>query len=267
MLMDRTLPRPLDWRWLLVPPLALLVLLNVASLVNLLPQVVLYGGRAGDWANWGRVDLADPYAWDWVRWSPPAVWLSATIQPWAYPLVFVGNLLVLLTLPWRVALIALLFWPFWGAQLHGSFLPVIFAAAWHGLNGKTWGVVAFVAFAALIPRPLMLPVLAVLLWRYPLARWAFGLSVLSVVVYSLAVGQLDDWLLRLIEVPADQAYNVAPSALIGAWWVPIGLALSAVLTWRGWYGLASIAAQPYLLTYYLLMLVLEARPARTSSTR
>jgi hypothetical protein len=172
------------------------------------------------------------------------------------------NLLAVATLPWRVALVSILLWPFWESQLHGSFTPLIFVSAWHALEGRTWGTVAFCTFAAFIPRPLMLPVLVVLLWRYPVARWAFIGAGVFVLAYSLAVGQLDDWVLRLVAVPAEQPYNIAPSALIGSWWVPIGLALGAVLTWRGWYGLASLAVQPYLFTSYLLMGVLDLRLSR-----
>jgi hypothetical protein len=249
-------------RWWVYPAVivgTLLVLLNFAMLANVLPQIPEWGGRAGDWYYWGQVDLADPYAWEWVRWSPPAVWLNTTIQPWAYPVVFALNIVALTFLPWRVALIAVLLWPFWGSQLHGSLLPMIVVAAWTALDGRKAGVVAFVLFAALIPRPLMLPVLVVLLYRYPLARWAFGASVLFVVGYSLAVGQLDDWVLRLTAVGADQPYNVSPSAWIGAWWYPVGLTLAAFLTWRGWYGLASLAISPYLFTSYLLFALLDLR--------
>lgn len=262
--MDRALPRPLDWRWLLLVPATLLVLLNVASLINILPQLQ-YGGRAGDWGNWGRVDLADPYAWDFVRWSPPAVWLQTTVQPWAYPVVFATNLAALWFVPWRVALVMLLFWPFWGAQLHGSIIPLTVVAAWNALEGKGVGIVAFCVIAALIPRPLMLPVLAVLLWRYPLARWAFVGSAGFVVAYSLAVGQLGDWVGNML-IASGGPYNVAPSVLIGVWWVPISLALAAVLTWRGWYGVASVVISPYLLTYYLTFVVLDLRRLHAGTT-
>lgn len=263
--MDHALPRPLDWRWLLVVPLTLFVLLNVASMVNILPQLPTWGGRAGDWYHWGQVDIHDPYAWEWVRWSPPAVWLQATVQPWAYPVVFAANLLSLLLLPWRVALVFLLFWPFWSAQLQGSFMPMIVVAAWNALEGKRWAVVAFCCVAVLIPRPLMLPVLGVLLWRYPAARWALLGTTVFVVSYSLAVGQMDDWVARMLTVGADQPFNVSPSALIGAWWYLIGFALAGWLTWKGWYGLASLAISPYLLTYYLSIALVDLK--RSSKSR
>jgi hypothetical protein len=249
------------WGWLLVVPVTLIVLFNVANLVNDIPQLQ-YGGRVGDWYYWGRVNVEDPYPWEWVRWSPPAVWFSATIQPWAYPLVFLANLVAIATLPWRVALVFALSFPFWAGQLGGSFIPMIVVAAWHAIEGRRFGIVAFVLIAALIPRPIMLPVLGVLLWRYSLARWTLLGGAVFVVGYSLAVGQLDDWLIRLAEVQGDQ-YNLSPSALIGAWWYPIGLALAAFLTWKGWYGLASLAISPYLFSTYLLFGLLDLRRLRS----
>jgi hypothetical protein len=59
--------------------------------------------------------------------------------------------------------------------------------------------------------------------------------------------------------------NLGPSALIGWAWVPIGLALGAWLTWKGRLGLASLAVSPYVLPYYLVMILLELSPlvART----
>ena len=46
----------------------------------------------------------------------------------------------------------------------------------------------------------------------------------------------------------------------------IGLPLAAWLTWKGRLGLASLAASPYWLPYYLLMLLLEL-PIRTAQMR
>ena len=63
------------------------------------------------------------------------------------------------------------------------------------------------------------------------------------------------WQGRPIGIPFD----VGPSRLIGSLWVPIGLVLAAVLTWRGRLGWASLAASPYWLPYYLMMPFLEIR--------
>ena len=57
-------------------------------------------------------------------------------------------------------------------------------------------------------------------------------------------------------------YNYGPSRFIGLLWIPIGVALAVLLTWRGRLGLASLAISPYWLPYYFLMLLLEFAPAR-----
>ena len=57
--------------------------------------------------------------------------------------------------------------------------------------------------------------------------------------------------------PAD----VGPARIIGAVWVPCGVALAALLTWKGRLGLASLAASPYWVPYYGVMLrLLELTP-------
>jgi len=85
-----------------------------------------------------------------------------------------------------------------------------------------------------------------------------------------AMGLATEWLAALVgaqsELHAD--LNLAPSALIGAWWLPIGAAAAIWLTYRGRLGLASIAASPYWLPYYFLMLLLElVRPAEDDQRR
>lgn len=60
--------------------------------------------------------------------------------------------------------------------------------------------------------------------------------------------------------------DTGPGRLIGPIWVPLGLAIAAVLTWRGRLGLASMAASPYWVDYYLLILLVEAIPRKASMT-
>ncbi len=76
---------------------------------------------------------------------------------------------------------------------------------------------------------------------------------------SLGTGHGGDWLLSLRQTGQElgSIEDLGPALLIGVWWVPIGLALGAWLTVKGRLGLASIAASPYWLPYYLLMGLLE----------
>lgn len=268
--MQGTLVRPLEGQRTAllivgVPAAALLVVWNFAGVlhtVSMLPNA----GRISDWFYWGWVDPMDPYAWEWVRWSPPAVWAMTVIQPWALPIVMAAHVAVLGFLrPWWVIGVVLLSWPFWEDFLAGGTVVFCFVAAWTALRGSRAGMVAFVILAALIPRPIMLPVLAYLLWTRPESRWWFAGAAAFVAAYSLAVGQLDDWVLRMIEVGAEQQFNLSPSALIGPWWYPVGLALGVWLTVKGRLGLASLVVSPYLSMYYLLFGLLELQSNRLSA--
>jgi hypothetical protein len=77
----------------------------------------------------------------------------------------------------------------------------------------------------------------------------------------LVLGFGPAWLDALLH--ATEGVEVAdfgPAAFIGSLWLPIGLVLAAFLTWRGRLGLASLAASPYWLPQYLLMLLLDLVP-------
>ena len=106
-----------------------------------------------------------------------------------------------------------------------------------------------------MPRPIMLPALAWLLWRQPWTRWPFvGIAVVSL-LGAFATGWLDEWIGALFRggmAETTSWLNLSPSRFIGAWWLLIGVPLAAWLTWRGRLGLASLAVSPYLLPYYLL---------------
>jgi len=253
-------------RWLAVAPvvfltpvLALMAYWNFAGLLYSIGALP-HAGTIGDWFYWGWVDPAHPYAFEWVRWSPPAVAVMGFLHPWALWPVIVAHVAVLAFLrDWRVIAIVLLAWPFWEDALNGGITTFAFVAAWAAIEGSSVGVAAFVLPAVLVPRPLMLPVLAWLAWHRPLARWLIALGAFGVVAVSFATNQLGPWLQRLVEVGAPPTFNLAPSAWIGGWWVLIGLPLAAWLTIRGRLGLASLAASPYLLVYYLGFALLELR--------
>lgn len=255
----------LDWRWLLVPPVALLLYWNFAGVAYTVGAMNRFG-EIGDWHYWGQVDPVNPYAWEWVRWSPPAVWLWTTLNPFGWVMIAAHFAVLAFLRPWWVIPVVLLFWPFWEDTLAGTDLTFAFVSAWTALNGSRIGGAAFVIHSAFIPRPLMLPVLAYLLVKRPEMRWWFAGAVLFVLGYSLAVGQLDDWALRMIDnAKVSSLANLSPSAWIGWWWIPIGLALSVWFTVKGRFGLASLAISPYIGMYYLMMGLLELRQVKLNS--
>jgi hypothetical protein len=131
------------------------------------------------------------------------------------------------------------------------------------LAGSRIGTGVYLLLALLMPRPLAVPLLVWLLWKRPEWRIPFAVAVVLNVVAVVALGYGPAWLTALLH--AGEGTSVAdfgPAAFIGTLWVPIGLVLAAFLTWRGRLGLASLAASPYWLPQYLLMLLLDIVPVR-----
>ena len=161
---------------------------------------------------------------------------------------------------WPMRLLAIASWPFWYDVEAGNILVfVVLAAAW-ALRGSRVATGALLLLTVLVPRPLMLPLAAWLLWQRP--EWrvpfvaAFGMHLAAVLI----TGRGGEWLGAMLAASGDVGIpsNIAPSRFIGTLpWMAVGLPLAAWLTWKGRLGLASLAASPYWLPYYLLMLLLE----------
>ena len=218
-----------------------------------------------DWAIFARALSAEsPYAPETsFRWSPVAIPFVAGVLALGWPVWVAAHFAALgLLRDWRLIALVLVSYPFWFDVRLGNMMTFVAVIAWLAVNGSRAGTVAFFVLAVLVPRPLMLPVLAWLLWKRPETRiWFAAIFVLHAIAV-VATGYADDWVLRLIDTPEGQMTNGGnwwPSAIIGAWWLPIGLALGTWLTMKGRLGLASIAVQPYMLPYYWLMLLLELR--------
>jgi hypothetical protein len=262
MIGDAKRPAALWGRRVVFAGIALWLLwLNVVWLLSF--QEWARGGFwANDWSLLATLDAANPYANPAFHWSVPAAWLwTGVVVPMGFLAWSALHFAALATIrDWRVVAASLLTFPFWFDLGSGNMLTFAFVAAWHALAGRRWGIVVFCVLAAFVPRPLMLPVLAVLLWRSGTARLAFGAAAVVVVFAGLATGTLGDWLRLLVIAPANEygaVWNIGPSSIIGVAWVPIGLVLAAVLTWRGHIGLASLAISPYLIHYYAIMVLLE----------
>jgi len=160
----------------------------------------------------------------------------------------------------RLMLITVLSWPFWVDVYNGNTMIFVFVAAVGALRGSVIGSGAFLALALLMPRPLMLPLLAWVLWKQPRWRLYFPIMVVVFAFLVLLTGQGLAWVETLAgvgEAVAASSRDIGPSALVGLWWVPIGVVLAVVLTYLGRVGLASMAASPYWLPQYLLMTLLE----------
>lgn len=238
---------------------ALLGVVNCIGLVTTLPFAFL-GGK--DWdivmaAGHAIAAGQSPYD-DIFRWHPFMAWAALAVEPLGLLAWRLLHLAALALLPWRVALIVVLTYPFWWDWNLGNLNVFVFVAAWHAMKGRP---LAFLILAVLIPRPLYLPVTAWVLWRFPEWRGRFLVIAGIAALGALGTGWGFDWLSALMRSGDDLAheFNFGPSHIIGLWYLPIGAALAAWLTWRGRVGLASIAASPYLLPYYGLMGLLELR--------
>lgn len=239
-----------------------LAAVNAVGLAQTALWLIRHGGTGGDWSTLSALSLADPYAVGGFRWSPPAAWIWATaVVPLGLPLWQALHLVVLaLVRDWRVIGLALLSWAFWQDLANGNVMTLVVVSAWWALRGSTAGTVAFLALSVLVPRPLMLPVLAWLLVKRPQARLWFALLAVLVIGLALASGQMGDWVERLLVTGRDELssmWNIGPSKLIGPVWIPIGVALAAVLAWKGWLGISSVVIGPYLFPYYMLMGLLD----------
>ena len=258
-----------------LPPLPLAVLILAAVLANAwftgwtIAELIQFP-RAVDWVVLttaaDRVSAGlDPYGFAFgdgsFRWSPLVAWLFVPlgyIGPLAWRLLHLAALLLIPSR--RLAIVVVLSWPFWFDVATGNVMTFVFVTATLALRGHRAAAIAALALTILVPRPLMIPLAAWLLWKQPgLWRWGLALVVLHLGAL-LVTGWGGEWVARLASVAPDQIgipFDVGPARLIGGLWVPIGLALAIILTLRGRVGWASLAASPYWLPYYLFMPLLE----------
>jgi hypothetical protein len=206
----------------------------------------------------GLYDWEGIYAWSY---SPPLAYVFTVLTPigfFGWSILHVAALALLRDT--RLILITALSWPFWADLYNGNTMVFVFVAAVAAIRSSTIGTGTFLALALLMPRPLMLPLIAWVLWKQPQWRLYFPLMVAAFAILVLLTGHGQAWVETLFgvgEAVAASSRDVGPSAVIGAWWLPIGAVLAVVLTAAGRVGLASMAASPYWLPQYLLMTLLE----------
>ena len=269
---------PVSLRWRRIAVVALVLGLMVPNV--LLLRESLGTLRAGDWFvyDWWLIEQAATRAgtgtmYEWgaeaaggagtylYRYSPLLPHVMAPIVDYGLQVWRLLHVAVLILLPRPVAGLALLAGPFWFDVVHGNFLTFAVVLAWLALDGRRWAQVGYFALTMLIPRPLMMPVVVWLLWRRPESRPIFAAVLVANIVGLAWTGEALAWMGALLASGGTitSFYDVGPSRIIGPWWLPIGLALGAWLTWKGRLGLASLAVSPYVWPYYLVMALLELR--------
>jgi hypothetical protein len=254
----------------------LLLILNF-YLFSRTDWTMLRGGSGADWTIFGEAGRRalhggalyaseDNYAF---RYSPLLAYFFAAISPigaLAWRLLHVATVGALAFADRRLALITVIAWPFWFDVEAGNLTTFVFVIAAFALSGRRWAIGAYLLATLLIPRPLMLPVAAWLLWQRPEWRLPFIAMFAAHAVAILVTGWGPHWIAALADSSTEMgsALNFGPSRIIGWVWVPIGLFLATVLTIRGRLGLAALAASPYWLPYYFLFPLLELRHQPTS---
>jgi uncharacterized membrane protein len=190
-------------------------------------------------------------------WSPLASFALIPIAALGLTIWRLLHLAAALALPsWRLRLLLLASWPFWYDVGAGNVLTFVLVAAVWALRGSRLATLALFAFAMLIPRPLMVPVICWILWKRPETRISFvAIAAANGVLLALSgLGPIwVDVLLGAKQEGESAIYNVAPSRLIGDWWLLIALPVAVWLLSRGSLGLAALAMSPYWWGYYLVM--------------
>ncbi len=219
----------------------------------------------------GNIYSANAQGWIFYRWSPLAAYLLLPVVAMGLGIWRLLHFLMLLALrDWRLILLAAVSWPFWADVEQGSVLTLCFVAAVLALRGSRASGALYLVLCLLIPRPLMAPVAVWLLWQHPGWRLPFVAAAAAQLGVLAAIGELGVWVRVLVGSSSEMTSgaNMGPSALFGEWWIVLGLPLAAWLTYRGRLGLASLAASPYWLLYYLLFGLLEfVRPAVPNDAR
>lgn len=253
-----------------LPLAALLAAAAALSLYSIIPLVeaVFTGYYAFDWANFieaaERSDDGTLYEFNELyayRWSPVAAWILGfvTLTPlWLWQVLHVAVLPLLRS--WWLVVACLITFPLWFDIQTGNLMIFIAVTGFLAMRGNGLATALFLVLTLLVPRPLMFPLAAWILWNRPTWRLPFLLLFAAHAALVVASGYGGDWLSALFAVGPELTndFNYGPSRFIGLVWVPIGTGLAVWLTLRGRLGLASLAASPYWLPYYFLMLLVES---------
>lgn len=255
--MQLTLARPLDWPWRFV----LLTSYAIVNVVLTLMAVRLGPEYVEDWHTFEAVvRAANPYA---VTDPIPFVWSPVTV-----PLI--EGIAALGYWPWVVAHVAVVFllrsplliglvlvsYGFAFDTAQGNTLTFSLIAGMLALRGSRAGSLAYLALLVLIPRPLLVPLGAWIVWRQPEMRWPFAAMIVAHAAIVLASGLAGEWIAAVLAY-GGPAWDIGPTAIVGAWWLVVGVPLAGWLTLRGRIGWAGLAMSPYILPQYLAWPLVE----------
>lgn len=203
-------------------------------------------------------------------WSPLAAWLFVPLSGLGLQVWKLLHVVAAVAMPTRrLRAATLLCFSFWSELALGNIMTfALLLAAW-ALRGQRWAEVVYVALVCLAPKPILLPVLVWLIWRRPALMVKTLIVVgLSNLAFVAVTGLAGAWFGALMHAGTELAKptNLAPSAIVGAIWIPVGLVAAVVLFLRGGVVLASLFVSPYWFASYFVMPVLEFMNVERSET-
>lgn len=243
--------------------------LNLLLLLH--PGVRYLASFNHDWQAWLKIRplieaglLYDPA--HWFVWSPVAMWtLAYVFVPLGYPLWVAIHLgVVPLIRDWWLVLLTIASVPFWVDTLGGNTFTFVFVAGVAALMGSRIGIGSSMLLFVLMPRPVVFPLIAWLLWKHQWSRWLLAGVGVATLAIAIVAGDLGGWVRNMVAIGQsnhDHFANLAPTKLLGPWWLLIGVPAAVWLTVRGRVGLAGLAMSPYALPGYLLVLLWEWVPS------
>ena len=227
-------------------------------------------------------DLVDGHARDWDTWHAlPAALANGTLYeletelPFPYSPLFapvMAGIGIIGLIPWtaiscaaltllrdrRLIVLVLVSIGFWTNVAGGNTFTFVLVSGALALAGSRRAAIVFLVLTMLMPRPLQLPIAAVLLWRMPNIRLPVAAIFVVHGVVVLFSGYADDWIAAVVE-QTFPPWNLGPSRWIGLLWLPVGAVLGVVLFWRRRPGWAGLAFSSYWVPHYLLMPLAERR--------
>jgi hypothetical protein len=173
--------------------------------------------------------------------------VAAGVWPWA-----VAHVAAVLFTRDRVFIVLMLCsWGFWTDVAGGNTFTFSVVAGFLALRGSRSGAIVYLALLFLMPRPIQLPMAALLLWRMPEIR--LPTLLLGAALTLAAAPVIGMWIRNMLVYATVAPFDLGPRHFIGYVWVPITLPVAAWLMWRGRPGWAGLFASAYWLPQYFLM--------------
>lgn len=219
-------------------------------------------GFTRDWQLWQSLpaalerdnlygDLGVELPFVWSPFMAPTMAAVVALGFWPWAVLHVVALFLLRD--WRLIALILCSWGFW-TDVAGAntfvFVVVTGALAW---RGNRTAALIYLVLLFLMPRPIQLPLAALLLARMPEIRWPALVLFLSHAAVVFASGYAVAWMSNMVDYANTTPHDLGPRFFIGSVWLGIALVIAAWLTWKQRPGWAGLFASAYWLPQYFLM--------------